>query len=92
MLDFLHDGYFAGVVGDSPTFECWPPLEKERGYLHESVLALWGMPLGEMWDLEVLARKCMERGRWSFFVTSAPGFIAGMFFFFLSFFLSFFSP
>ncbi|PLN84288.1 hypothetical protein BDW42DRAFT_183643 [Aspergillus taichungensis] len=77
VLDFLHDAYFAAVVGDSPTFECWPPVERERGYLHESVLALWGMPLGEMWDLEVLAERCRERGRWTFFVTSAPGFIAG---------------
>jgi hypothetical protein len=30
------------------------------------------MPIGEMFDLEALARKCEELGRWSFFVSSVP--------------------
>jgi len=30
------------------------------------------MPIGEMFDLERLAEECEKRGRWSFFVTSAP--------------------
>lgn len=41
-------------------------------YLHEHILALWGMPLGEMFDLEKLAATCREKGRWTFFVTSSP--------------------
>ncbi|KAK2841641.1 hypothetical protein FQN49_006052, partial [Arthroderma sp. PD_2] len=50
MLDWLHDCYFAAVAGDAPAFERWPtPVSY---YLHEYILALWGMPLGEMWDLE----------------------------------------
>ncbi|KAB8231428.1 hypothetical protein BDV23DRAFT_171419 [Aspergillus alliaceus] len=76
MVDWLHDCYFAAVAGDSPTFECWPPVPG-TGYLHESILALWGMPLGEMWDLERIAARCREIGRWRFFVSSAPANVVG---------------
>lgn len=71
MLDWLHDAYFAAVAGDSPTFEAWPP---KRGsyFLHEYILALWGMPLGEMLDLERLALTCRVKGRWFFFFSSTP--------------------
>lgn len=72
---WLHDCYFASVIGDSPTFEVWPVPEHD--YLHQSLLALWGCPIGEMWDLERLAEKCRERGRWTFFMTSAPANMPG---------------
>lgn len=70
MIDWLHDCYFAGVAGDAPSFEAWPSHEEYM--LHEYILALWGMPLGEMFDLEKLSKTCKEKGRWTFFVTSAP--------------------
>ncbi|KAJ6091653.1 hypothetical protein N7467_003622 [Penicillium canescens] len=73
--DWLHDCYFAAVAGDSPTFEAWPVPKHD--YLHQSLLALWGVPIGEMWDLERLASLCRERGKWSFFVTSAPANMPG---------------
>ncbi|KKK19516.1 hypothetical protein ARAM_003489 [Aspergillus rambellii] len=75
MVDWLHDCYFAGVAGDSPSFERWPTPQEY--YLHEFILALWGMPLGEMWDLDRLAAKCAERERWTFFMTSAPANVPG---------------
>ena len=77
ILDWLHDSYFAGVVGDAPAFERWPTPESY--HLHEYILALWGMPLGEMWNLERLAAKCRETNRWFFFMTSAPANVPGMF-------------
>jgi hypothetical protein len=40
--------------------------------LHASMLPLWGMPIGELWDLEGLSEKCKELGTWTFLVTSAP--------------------
>jgi hypothetical protein len=46
-------------------------------YLHESLLALWGVPIGEMFDLEGLAEKCRERKRWEFFFTSSPANVLG---------------
>ncbi|OJJ63665.1 hypothetical protein ASPSYDRAFT_38279 [Aspergillus sydowii CBS 593.65] len=82
VLDWLHDCYFAAVAGDSPTFECWPVTATEGGrgsigFMHQNILALWGMPLGEMWDLEKLAETCRRLGRWTFFVTSAPANVVG---------------
>ncbi len=38
--------------------------------LHEVLLAGWGCPIGELFDLEKLAAHCEKEGRWSFFVTS----------------------
>jgi hypothetical protein len=52
----------------------WPDY-----YLHEYILALWGMPLGEMLDLEKLAQTCHEKNRYFFFFTSAPANCPGMF-------------
>jgi hypothetical protein len=40
--------------------------------LHEYILALWGMPLGEMLDLEKLSQLCKQRKRYFFFFSSAP--------------------
>ena len=76
MLDWLHDCYFAAVGGDAPAFEKWP--SPGPYYLHEYILALWGMPLGEMWNLEQLAAKCREKNRWFFFLTSAPANVPGL--------------
>jgi hypothetical protein len=47
-------------------------------YLHEYILPLWGMPLGEMFDLEKLSAVCKKNQRWTFFVTSAPANCPGM--------------
>jgi hypothetical protein len=77
MVDWLHDCYFAAAAGDAPSFEAWPTKNRELGFLHEYMLALWGMPLGEFLDLEKLAEKCRERERWFFFFTSAPANVVG---------------
>lgn len=70
MLDFLHDKYFSVVAGDAPAFEAWPT--NQDWYCHEYLLALWGVPIGEMWDLERLAKVCRQKGRWTFFFSSSP--------------------
>ncbi|KAI9815801.1 MAG: hypothetical protein M1827_002197 [Pycnora praestabilis] len=75
LLDWLHDSWFAAVAGDAPAFEAWPTHESY--HCHEYLLALWGCPIGEMWDLEKLARTCREKNRWTFFVTSAPSNVPG---------------
>lgn len=74
--DFLHDTYFAAAASDNANFEAWPPPGFEES-LHASMLPLWGMPIGELWDLEGLSTKCQELGRWTFLVTSAPGNVPG---------------
>jgi hypothetical protein len=35
-------------------------------------LSGWGMPIGEVWDLEELAKACREENRWTFFLPSQP--------------------
>lgn len=70
MLTWFHDSYFAAVAGDAPAFERWPTAEKY--HLHEYILALWGMPLGEMLDLERLSETCKKENRWTFFFQAIP--------------------
>ncbi|KAF2849493.1 hypothetical protein T440DRAFT_499701 [Plenodomus tracheiphilus IPT5] len=76
MKDFLHDNYFAAAVCDNANFEAWPPPSLQES-LHACLLPLWGMPIGELWDLERLGRVCKEKERWTFLVTSAPGNVPG---------------
>jgi len=71
MLRWIWDSGFAAVAGDGIAFEVWPP-QNPQILLHEYLLAGWGMPIGELFDLESLAEKCKELGRWSFFVSSVP--------------------
>lgn len=61
---------FSAVAGDQPSFEAWPS-QSERP-MHEILLSGWGMPIGELWDMEELALHCKDVGRWSFFLSSKP--------------------
>ncbi|KAJ9630059.1 hypothetical protein H2204_008714 [Knufia peltigerae] len=74
MLDFLHDNYFSAVIGDAPAFEAWP---RSGLNLHEYLLPLWGLPIGEMWDLERLAEMCKSQNQYTFFISSAPANVPG---------------
>jgi hypothetical protein len=47
------------------------PTEKEW-HLHPILLAGWGTPIGELFDLQGLSKMCRKNQRWSFFFTSAP--------------------
>ncbi len=40
--------------------------------IHDWALALLGIPIGELWDLEALAAECKKQNKWTFFLTSAP--------------------
>lgn len=74
-LKFLWNSQFAAVVSDSPAFERSPPVGPHadpRFILHEWLLAGWGMPIGEMFDLEGLSETCKKLGRHSFFLSSMP--------------------
>lgn len=74
MVDFLHDSYFSVVAGDNPAFEAWP---NGPNPLHTWLLPLWGCPIGEMWDLEMLAEMCKKYNRYEFFFNSVPMNVAG---------------
>ena len=69
MMEFLWSNFTAGG-GDHPSWEAWP-TQKEWA-LHEVMLGGWGMPIGELFDLEKLGEHCKKIGRWSFFLVSKP--------------------
>ncbi|KAK4547676.1 hypothetical protein LTR36_000633 [Oleoguttula mirabilis] len=74
MMEFLWSN-FSAAGGDHPSFEAWP-TQKDYA-LHEVMLAGWGMPIGELFDLEKLGAHCKKIGRWSFFLTSEPTNVPG---------------
>lgn len=84
----LWDLHIAAVAGDSPAFEVVPfggitdparlrdafrdPGRAEDTFVHFRLLALLGIPIGEMWDLEALAGDCAADGVYEFLLTSSP--------------------
>ncbi|KAL4245439.1 Cyclase 1 superfamily protein [Abortiporus biennis] len=71
MKRFLWNNHFAAVGSDQPALERWPTPEGTP-HLHQTLLGLWGMPIGEMFDLEKLSQVCAEQNRYTFFFTSWP--------------------
>jgi kynurenine formamidase len=71
MAQWLWDRRIAAVASDSPAFEA-VNTQALNEMLHPHLLAFFGMPIGEMWDLEALADDCAADKRYSFFLTSAP--------------------
>ncbi|KAF7353897.1 Serine/threonine protein kinase PRP4 [Mycena venus] len=71
MKRFLWNNHFAAVASDQPTLEAWP-VPKGTTHMHQTILGLWGMPIGEFFDLEKLSEICAETGRYTFFFSSWP--------------------
>jgi hypothetical protein len=66
---------FSAVAGDQPGFERWPtPYDWS---MHEVLLAGWGCPIGELFELEELSKECEKHKRWSFFMCSEPTNVPG---------------
>ncbi|OJD13402.1 hypothetical protein AJ78_06136 [Emergomyces pasteurianus Ep9510] len=77
MLEWIWEN-FSAVAGDHPAFESYPAPKDWS--MHEVLLAGWGCPIGELFDLDKLAEECDRQNRWSFFVSSevcnVPGGVA----------------
>ena len=71
VLRFMWDNHISAVASDAVSFEVFPALQPEFD-LHHHLLAGWGVPIGEMFDLEELSRLCRQLGRWTFFISSSP--------------------
>jgi hypothetical protein len=71
VLRWIWDTKFAAVAGDQPAFEALPFQSKDF-WLHEWLLAGWGLPIGEFFDLEKLSGECAKYGKWTFFYSSMP--------------------
>lgn len=66
---------FAAVAGDAIAFEALGGYSKETGIdlvLHRYFITLFGMSIGELWDLDALSKACKKTGKYSFLLTSAP--------------------
>ncbi|KAJ5438249.1 uncharacterized protein N7458_009247 [Penicillium daleae] len=71
--------HFAAVAGDAIAFEQTPPTREDGTegkigelVLHPYFLSLFGLHIGELWDLEDLSRTCSDKRRYSFLLTSCP--------------------
>jgi hypothetical protein len=40
--------------------------------LHQYFLSLFGLNIGELWDLKALSAQCKKLGRYTFLLTSVP--------------------
>ncbi len=71
MLRWIWEKQFSAVAADMLAFEAHP-FQSTDHWLHEWLLAGWGMPIGELFDLEKLAAECRRLNKWSFFFSSVP--------------------
>jgi kynurenine formamidase len=74
---WLWNSRISAVASDSPALEAMPPPKtadflESSDLLHFHMLSFFGMPIGEMWNLEELAKACADDGHYDFFFTSAP--------------------
>lgn len=72
MARYLWDLHIVAAASDLPSLEAWPPRRDTGGFLHEWLIGLFGMAIGELWDLSKLAADCASDGRYLCFLTSAP--------------------
>lgn len=70
-LKWIWEHEFSAVAGDAIAFEA-VPFQSETHWLHEWLLAGWGLPIGELFSLEKLAAECKKQKKWSFFFSSMP--------------------
>ncbi|KIX08843.1 uncharacterized protein Z518_03500 [Rhinocladiella mackenziei CBS 650.93] len=81
---WIWNHHFSAVAGDMLAFEVTPPRigNREGGIadlvLHQYLLGLFGVSIGELWDLKTLGEYCKKAGRYEFFLTSVPLNIPGL--------------
>ncbi|MGC4109310.1 MAG: cyclase family protein [Nocardioides sp.] len=87
MVGWLWDHGVSMVASDNLGVEVMPPVPRSAfradpslsalqgrhiGMAHPVLLALLGMPLGELWQLDALAADCREDGVWEFLLMASP--------------------
>jgi Putative cyclase len=71
MAELLWDWHVAAVCADNPAVEVRPGDRKD-GSLHRRAIAMLGLALGELFNLEALALDCAADQRYSCFFTAVP--------------------
>lgn len=73
MAGWIWDNKLAAVAADSPALEAMPfDLNMADRFLHYRLIPLLGLAIGELFDLDALARSCSEDGIYEGFFTAAP--------------------
>lgn len=72
MKAYLWNLHIAALASDTTAVEAWPPDIEGDGFLHRTLIGLFGMAIGEIWFLEDLAADCAADGVYEFMFTSAP--------------------
>jgi kynurenine formamidase len=73
---WLWDRQIAAMASDNPGLEAMP-VDAEVGFQHRRIIAMLGMPIGELWDLDDIAADCALDGRYDFLLVSAPLYVPG---------------
>jgi len=68
---WLWDRQIAAIAADNVAVEALP-VDPAVGFQHRRLIALQGMPLGELWDVEELARACAQDGSYEFMLVAIP--------------------
>lgn len=68
---WVWDNGVAALAADNPAVEALPVVAS-TGFQHRRLIALLGVPLGELWDLSVLSQVCAGTGRYDFMLVSNP--------------------
>jgi len=76
MARLLWNWGVAAVAADNPAVEV-SPGDPKVGSLHRRLLALLGIPLGELFDFDELAALATAEGKWSFLFVSVPLLLVG---------------
>ena len=69
-MAWLWDHRIAAVVGDNIACEATPVID--GSFQHRRLLAMFGMPIGELWALDELADDCAKDGVYEFFLVTKP--------------------
>jgi kynurenine formamidase len=70
MARLLWELHVSAVAADNPALEAYPRHQGQ--FLHNHLLNLLGIPIGELWDLGELVADCRAAGSWDCFLVSAP--------------------
>jgi len=68
---WVWDRQLAAIASDNVALEALP-VDPKIGFQHRRLIALQGLPIGEVWDLDELAKDCATDGVYEFMLVSAP--------------------
>ena len=74
-MEWLWNSQFSAIAADNPGFEAWNAAlggSDADFQMHWYLLSGFGLPIGELFDLEALSVACQKANRWTFLFTSQP--------------------